>query len=176
MLPFNFIPHKGPKMHRLLIPTLLSILLLGCSDEEAVPRPKQTMEVEKEVPSTATLVPQSNTADAVTNTLEAEPQPVASPPLVSKSEPKAEQSSSKLGQVKQKTRAISSSLASSTKDWRKKWGEMNKNRIESDNVDDSVTPQQQGDTESLKRQYSKVKRAVIDTSKAAVDKVNQMTE
>ncbi len=85
-------------------------------------------------------------------------------------------SSTTVKQVKQKTRQISSSLANSTKDWRKKWVTMNKNRIESDNGESSPAPQQNGDLTTLKKQYGKVKEAVVDTSKAAMNKANQLVQ
>ncbi len=160
-------------MKRLLLSSLLMILLAGCSDDNAIPPPNQNMEGDQ-VTREAVSTPQSNAVTSIASQSAPESKSADASPLDSKRE--NPDSTGTVGQIKQKTRKISSSLANSTKDWRKKWSDMNKDRVQTNADEDDSTADQKADMDSLKQQYGKVKKAVVNTSKAAIDKVNDMTQ
>ncbi len=125
-------------------------------------------------PAQIVTTPEPNAAVPLTEKKAVEPESVVTSSVESK--PSEASSSTTYGQVKQKTRKISSSLANSTKDWRKTWGKMNKDRIVTDDNEAGAVPDQKADMQGLKQQYNRVKESVVDTSKAAMDKVNEMSQ
>jgi len=154
------------KRLRLLLSSLLMIYLAGCSDDNAILPPNQNMG-DDQVTTESVSTPQSNTMTSVAK--QSESKSKSTNAIALENQPKNPDSTSTLGQVKQKTRKISSSLANSTKDWRKKWADMNKDRIQTNAQDDDSIPDNKADMSSLKQQYGKAKEAVLD-------KVNEMKQ
>jgi hypothetical protein len=157
-------------MKRLVMLTLFPLILAGCGDDSAIPRPGQNMEQQVQSPPMP---------------VQAKPTLTSPSPLTSSSSTNQESDSAPsfetevkdaYGKAKQKTRKISGSLTGSAKNWKKDWTKMNKDRIKTDELEPEVVPRQEADLGALKAQANNAKEVVVDTGRVVVDKAKSLIQ
>lgn len=80
--------------------------------------------------------------------------------------------------AKESAKHVGDAVSESTEAARKKWTEMNKDRIESPSGEVDTTPVEQpkADMDAIKKKYEEVKQATVEKTNEVIEKAKEMTQ